>query len=137
MTRSELALALLAALLVSRSARTAESAIVDDTREAACTVLKDRIGKGLPNKKPDPHWFCDFTNTNNEFIYIVALRSNAPRDDGATVYSNLVGWFAVARRSDLVLGFDVGEQRLEPLPQEYLPKIMHGRISCASSGRRS
>ena len=88
-------------------------AVVQDSETAACDVLKNRIAElHLETKKPDRYWFCDFTVTKNEYIRIVGLRSSQPRDDGATVYSNLLGWYAVARRSHAVLQWDLNEDRL-------------------------
>jgi hypothetical protein len=90
-------------------------AVVQDSETGACNVLKDRIAELLLNtKKPDRYWFCDFTVTKNEYVRIVGLRSSQPRDDGATIYSNLRGWYAVARRSHAVLQWDLNEDRLVP-----------------------
>jgi len=85
----------------------------DDSKNAACSELKVHMAREyLNSKQPDPPWYCDFTESH-EFYYIVALRSGDPIafEEG----SNLVGWFAVAKRSDMILEFDVANMRLVPL----------------------
>jgi hypothetical protein len=104
------------------SARAQDSPIITDTKEAACEVLKKRIGEGLPSGKPDNYWYCDYLGIKNELVYVMALRSSRPRNDGSTIYSNLVGWFAVARRSDLVVEYDINEDRLVRLSQAYFER---------------
>jgi hypothetical protein len=105
-----------------------ETPLIDDTPEAACDVLKQRIAElSLPDGKPDRYWFCDFTTIEDPYVRIVALRSSQPRTDGATIYSNLIGWFAVARRSTLVLEWDVGEERLIPISSAYAEGKPHVR----------
>lgn len=90
--------------------------VVEDSESAACDVLKSRIAElYMDTKKVDPYWFCEGTVTENEYIRILALRSNFPRMEEGAIYSNLLGWFAVARRSSLVLEWDVGEDRLVPM----------------------
>ena len=90
-----------------------DSPIIEDTPKAACIVLKRAVATlyGLPESgPPELGWFCDVTSEKNDYVYIIALRSNRPPP-----YSNLMGWFAVMRRSDVVLGFDVAESRIVPL----------------------
>src|ERR1700691_4921590 len=86
---------------------------IDDSKNAACSGLKVHMAREyLDSKQPDPPWYCDFTESH-KFFYIVALRSGDPIafEEG----SNLVGWFAVAKRSDIILEFDVANVRLVPL----------------------
>ena len=86
---------------------------VKDTERAACDVLKAHAGRALlPGKKPGQRWYCDFTSLQSSYVRIIGLRSSAPRGDGASIYSNLVGWYAVARRGHAVFEWDVGNWRL-------------------------
>ena len=94
--------------------------------EAACEVLKVNMAKveGLPGGKPFPRWFCDGPSApDNQLVYIFGLRTAPdPRDLAAgdkLGYSQLVGWFAVARKSSLVFEYDINEQRLIPISQAY------------------
>ena len=100
-------------------------AIVEDSEKAACEVLKTRFAElYMENKKPDRYWFCDFTTQKSNYVRIIGLRSSAPRNDGATIYSNLMGWFAVARRSHVVLQWDLNEDRLIPIDGSYSDRIV-------------
>ncbi len=92
--------------------------LVKDTPEAACDVLKKHMAAvmALPDNEPDKHWFCDFSSEHNEYLYIIGLRYD-PGEAGGSV--PLVGWFAVARRSTLVIQYDVAEQRLVPIDRGY------------------
>jgi hypothetical protein len=74
--------------------------------------------------KTDRYWFCDFTTIKNEYVRIIGLRSSAPRTDGATIYSNLLGWYGVARRSHVVVQWDVNEDRLIPIGASYDERIV-------------
>ena len=85
---------------------------VPDSENAACAVLKGYVGLQLPSKKPDRYWFCDFTTIESRYVRVIGLRSNTPRNDGATIFSTLVGWYAVARRGRAVFQWEVAEQRL-------------------------
>src|SRR5215471_19249264 len=88
--------------------------VVKDSESAACDIVKNHVAeRELKTKKPDRYWFCDFSTTANEYFRIAALRSSAPRADGATIYSNMVsGWYAVARRGHVMLLWDLNEDRL-------------------------
>jgi hypothetical protein len=92
--------------------------LVEDTPEAACEVLQHRMAvvMALPHNEPDKHWFCDFTTEHNDYLYIIGLRSE-PSGPGGSV--PLIGWFAVARRSTLVVQVDVAEGRLVPISRSY------------------
>jgi hypothetical protein len=79
----------------------------------ACVVLALGDAAGAqPGGKPARRWHCDFTSIESDYVRIVGLRSNAPRGDGASIHSNLVGWYAVARRGHAVFEWDVGNWRL-------------------------
>ena len=87
--------------------------VVEDTESAACEVLKRAVVKQrhLPRDTPTKwRWFCDFSVDSNDYVRIVALRAGR-----CEAYSCLMGWFAVMRRSSVVLGYDVGEDRIVPL----------------------
>ena len=87
--------------------------VIEDTESAACEVLKQAVVKQrhLPADAPTKwRWFCDFSDASDDHVRIVALR--AGRCDA---YSCLMGWFAVMRRSSVVLGYDGAEDRIVPL----------------------
>jgi hypothetical protein len=91
-----------------------DSPLIEDSEAAACDVVKMTIAElRLSTKKPDPEWYCDFAEEDNEYLRIVALRSHGSEKAGA--YSNLIGWFAVARQSQVVLEWDLGNDRLVAL----------------------
>ncbi len=92
--------------------------LIEDTPEAACEVLQHRMAvvMALPHNEPDKHWFCDFTTEHNDYLYIIGLRSE-PSGPGGSV--PLIGWFAVARRSTLVVQVDFAEGRLVPISRSY------------------
>jgi len=94
-------------------------ALVKDSEEAACSVLKTRFAELYMGGRTDRYWFCDFTTIKNDYVRIIGLRSRAPRTDGATIYSNLLGWYGVARRSHVVVQWDVNEDRLIPIGATY------------------
>jgi len=106
---------------------------VEDTQQAACQVLKWRMAKveGLPGGKPYAGWYCDFSTEKSDYVYVVALRAHDPARDVEGGYSDLVGWFAVARKSAVVLGYDVNEDRLIPIPKEY-----YGSYSAKPSAKK-
>ena len=110
---------------VQQSQLFSSDAIVEDSEKAACEVLKTRSAElYMETKKPDRYWFCDFTTQKSNYVRVVGLRSSAPRNDGATVYSNLLGWFAVARRSHVVMQWDLNEDRLIPIGGSYSDRIV-------------
>ena len=92
--------------------------LVEDTPQAACEVLQHRMAvvMALRHNEPDKHWFCDFTTIDNPYLYIIGLRY-APSEPGGSV--PLIGWFAVARRSTLVVEVDIAEDRLIPISRSY------------------
>lgn len=92
-----------------------QSPLIEDTEEAACGVLKRTIvrQRNLPTETPTKwEWYCEFSSIENALVRIVALR--AGHCDAA---SCLMGWFAVMRRSSVVLEYDVGEERIVAMPE--------------------
>jgi hypothetical protein len=86
------------------------SPIMEDTEAVACQILKSAVVRQhhLPADTPLKwKWYCEFSTSSNDLVRVVALR--AGRCDA---YSCLMGWFAVMRRSSLVLQYDVGENRI-------------------------
>jgi hypothetical protein len=87
--------------------------LVADTEQAACEVLKAAVvrQRHLPADTPSVwKWYCDFSTIEDKYLRIVALR--AGRCDA---FSCLMGWFAVMRRSTVVLGWDLNQDRVVPL----------------------
>jgi hypothetical protein len=108
---------LVLSLIASSALASAEEfAVIEDTPEAACEVLKQAIAGSHRLPKPDKYWYCDNAEAT-KYVYTMALRSSEPRTDlpEGAVYSNLMGWYAVARRSPLALEWDINEDRLLPL----------------------
>lgn len=80
---------------------------------AACRSLQKAIAKrdGLPETGPPATgWFCDIVPASDPGFYVIALRSVKPHP-----YGKLFGWFAVARASGAIHGWDVEKQRTTPL----------------------
>ena len=80
---------------------------------AACRTLQKAIAKrdGLPESGPPATgWFCDIVPSGDPAFYVMALRSGKPAP-----YGKLFGWFAVARASGTIHGWDVEKQRVVPL----------------------
>jgi hypothetical protein len=80
---------------------------------AACRTLQKAIAKrdGLPESgPPGTGWFCDIVPSKDPAFYVIALRSGKPDP-----YGKLFGWFAVARTSGAIHGWDVEKQRAIPL----------------------
>src|SRR5689334_14428069 len=76
---------------------------------AACRLLQKTIAKrdGLPESgPPGAGWFCDIVPSRDPMFYVIALRSGKPDP-----YGKLFGWFAVARASGAIHGWDVEKQR--------------------------
>jgi len=89
------------------------SRVVVDSEDAACEVLKAAVVRQQHLSADTPkkwQWFCDFTVTKNDYLRIIGLR--AGRCNAA---SCLIGWYAVMRRSTVVLEYDVAEDRVVPL----------------------
>jgi hypothetical protein len=115
--------------LALSSARAAadDTPLVEDTPEAACNVLKQRMAElmALPHNRPNPRWFCDASTEKNEYLYIIGLRYDAPEPSKT---APLIGWFAVARRSTLVVEYDVAELRLVPISRGYSRAREHDKL---------
>lgn len=80
---------------------------------AACRLLQQTIAKrdGMPESGPQgTGWFCDIVPSKDPGFYVIALRSGKPHP-----YGKLFGWFAVARASGAIHGWDVKKQRATPL----------------------
>jgi len=85
-------------------ATSADSAMNKDT---ACSILKKRIAKldSLPESGPvGMGWYCDFATFEDKRWFVIALRSNRQCEG---ICSNLMGWFAIDRRTGSVHDFDV------------------------------
>jgi hypothetical protein len=77
------------------------------TQHDACTLLEKRIAKldNLPDSGPvGIGWFCDFSTLGDDQWYVIALRSNRRCE---SICSNLMGWYAVSRRSGSVHTYDM------------------------------
>jgi hypothetical protein len=103
---------LLVLFVVMEAVAGAKTPLVDDTHDAACGVLKKHIIalRKLDEQLVMSKWFCDFSIPEDTHMYVVALHSDRPAP-----YSSLIGWYAVMRRSDVVLGYDVAEDRVVSL----------------------
>jgi hypothetical protein len=80
---------------------------------AACRTLQQAIAKrdGLPESgPPGTGWFCDIVPSRDPAFYVIALRAGKPDP-----YGKLFGWFAVARATGTIHGWDVAKQRAMPL----------------------
>jgi hypothetical protein len=78
----------------------------------ACRLLQKTIAKrdGMPESgPPGTGWFCDIVPSKDPAFYVIALRSSKPDPHG-----KLFGWFAVARASGAIHGWDVEKQRTTP-----------------------
>jgi hypothetical protein len=94
---------------------------LDDSPLIACQVLKDRMAKvmRLPGGRPDSSWFCEDTSIQNNYLYVIQLRSKPAASTGTPNVAPLIGTFAVARRSTVVLQVDVAGDRLIPISSSY------------------
>jgi hypothetical protein len=111
------AVAVLAFLLFSTSTSGQEQQVpvIEDTFQAACETLKSELAKVNHQPRPDSDWFCEEADKPDRFIITMALRSSRPNEDGSFSPSNLLGWYAVARKSPLAFEYDINEDRLLPL----------------------
>ncbi len=93
-----------------------EDALILDTEEASCEVLKAAVVKQwhLPADTPKKwQWYCEADTIKHDYMRIMALRAGK-----CEAYSCLLGWFAVMRQSTVVLQFDVGNLRVVPLDDQ-------------------
>jgi hypothetical protein len=75
-------------------------------------LLEKRIAKleSLPESGPvGTGWFCDFSTLGDKQWYVIALRSNRQCEG---ICSNLMGWYAVGRRSGSIHGYDMAELKV-------------------------
>ena len=117
LTRTALSV-LMGVVLSFGSALANEPPLVDDTPETACSVLKRHMA-ALMHVSPaavSTDWWCDVSNVRDNYLYIIQLRSK-PREALGT--APLIGTFAVARRSSVVLQYDVANDRLVPISAAY------------------
>jgi hypothetical protein len=64
--------------------------------------------------RPDPSWVCEPLQEKDPYLRFVALHSiTTPSDKNAK--DKLIGTFAIAKQSDLVLGFEKSGNRLVTL----------------------
>ena len=84
--------------------------LVDDSPAVACEVAKARVA-ALLGAAPSALWRCDFDRPGDDFFYFVTLWGSSGRGGAAA----RLGTFAVARRSDLVVGFEESTNRVVPL----------------------
>lgn len=101
----------LAALLFS-SCLIAEAATPLDAGEACRKVQKAvalqlGVGEGGP---ADAGWFCESGDSGNPALLVVALKASRPVPTG-----KLLGWYAVARSSGVVYGWNVATKQAMPL----------------------
>src|ERR1700675_3136414 len=98
-------------------AQDAPTPMVEDSEDAACLILKNHMAKviGLPGGKPYSEWYCDGSTLSDNHFFIIALRAKDPSRPPGEIYSGLVGWFSVARRSNVLLEYDVTEDRVVPI----------------------
>jgi hypothetical protein len=118
--KSLLAILVLVSFAMQACANWTDTPIIADTSAAACEVLKNHMAKveGLAGGKPDVSWYCDELSTSpTELLRMIQLRSS-PTPHTLPI-SQLIGTFAVARRSPVVLELDVAELRLVPVSVEY------------------
>jgi hypothetical protein len=62
-----------------------------------------------------PGWFCDFASDGDKDWYLIALRSDRKVDGilcNGINCSNLVGWYAVNRRTGAIHDWDMGEYKV-------------------------
>ncbi len=107
----------LAGLLLS-SCLVAEAAQPLDTG-AACRVLQKTVAArlGVPDSgPPDAGWFCEFAQSKDPTLYVIALKASRPLPSG-----HLVGWYAVARASGVVYEWDAAKKQPLPLKDARQP----------------
>lgn len=118
MPKSLVALAL---LLVALPILAADEEMVDYTKVQACEILKRHMAtiEQLPGRRPLPEWYCDFWDSySDKYFYVVALWTGPIARLGID-HPQSAGHFAVAKRSDIVLEFDLLNERLVPISKEY------------------
>jgi hypothetical protein len=99
----------------------ADTHMADFTKTKACDILKHHMAQieGLPNGRPLPEWYCDFWDAySDRYFYVVALWTG-PMPGLGIDHPQSAGHFAVSKRSDLVLEFDLVQERLVPISKVY------------------
>jgi hypothetical protein len=91
---------------------TAEAATPLDAGAACRNVQKAVAGQlGVPeNGPPEAGWFCEFGESGNPALLVVALKASRPLPTG-----KLLGWYAVASASGTVYQWDVATKQALPL----------------------
>lgn len=90
----------------------ADQPLIDDSQAAACALIKKAAMDHLHTTEKDPNQlYCEFTSEENAYLFIAALRHRNPTSKNY-FHSNLIGWYAAMRRSDVVLEYDMAELRL-------------------------
>jgi hypothetical protein len=93
----------------------------DHSKAQACEILKNHMARieGLPGGRPLAEWYCDFWDAySDRYFYVVALWTG-PSARLGTDHAQSAGHFAVAKRSDVVLYFDLSTEALLPIPAAY------------------
>jgi hypothetical protein len=106
------ALVLLAAFLCSPTFSRPAVAGARLSKSAACSLLKRKVAKldSLPETgPPGAGWYCDISNLSGSRWFVVALRSNK---NCAGTCSNLMGWYAVDRRTGVIHAYDIAKLRV-------------------------
>src|ERR1700733_2047986 len=99
----------------------ADTHMADFTKTKACDILKHHMAQieSLPNGRPLPEWYCDFWDGySDRYFYVVALWTG-PMPGLGIDHPQSAGHFAVSKRSDLVLEFDLVQERLVPISKVY------------------
>ena len=82
------------------------------SKASSCSLLRKKVAKldSLPETgPPGAVWYCDFSSLSGNRWFFVALRAN--RACSGTC-SNLVGWFAVNRRTGEIHSYDIVNLRM-------------------------
>jgi hypothetical protein len=80
---------------------------------AACRNVQKTVASqlGVPEGgPPDAGWFCEFGESGNPALLVVALKASRPVPTG-----KLLGWYAVARSSGVVYEWNVATKQALPL----------------------
>jgi hypothetical protein len=101
----------LAVLLLS-SSLVAHAAAPLDAGAACRNVQKVVAGQlGVPEAgPPEAGWFCEFGDSGNPTLLVVALKASRPLPAG-----KLLGWYAVGRSSGVVYEWNVKTRQALPL----------------------
>jgi hypothetical protein len=81
-------------------------------KTSSCSLLKRKVARldSLPETgPPGAGWFCDFSTLSGNRWFVVALRSNRSCNGDC---SNLMGWYAINRRSGEIHSYDIAKLRV-------------------------